>query len=636
MIFLLASILAFSIPGYYILSFYKEASSFWEKFFIGTAVGFTLFTLISYCSIIIKVPFLPLVLTIATDVLALRVFLKELKKIKLPGKAQLLVIISVFVIGIAGQLAVISPSGRVVNGDLLFWSSHGHDGSWHIALVEEMQKGWPFQNPVFSGEKLVNYHYFSDITLAIFNKYLGISNLDLYFRYFPFLYSLLLGTSVYFLTKKMTGSFWAPIWATVFTYFAGSFGYLIGKGESVFWATQIQSASGNPPQIVSDFLVLTFLYFILIYLQKRQKMPALMSILILGSLAEFKVYAAVVLLIATFISGVWLVAIPAGILAAILYLPNSVGGTSFLIFQPWWYIRTMIVEPSRLNLVDWELRRQTYIYEHNWKRVIFLEGVGFLIFFFGNLGMRFVGLWDFVKSGRSILKDRFNRIFILTIPISIALPLLFLQKGVASNTGQFLQYFILLFGILAGISTVRVIKLIKYPALQILTSAAIIFLMIPTQVGLLKDFYGTPQNGRAAFAKVSKQELVALEFLNKNTKSDAVILSSPKNNDIKDTSPTPNIWAWADTGYVAALSERREFFSDRERVDIMGYNFAERGQIKKDIFQNTDPVKVKNLIKSSRVNYLYFPISLAPKADLAKAGLSKVFNNPEVEIWQAK
>jgi hypothetical protein len=81
----------------------------------------------------------------------------------------------------------------------------------------------------------------------------------------------------------------------------------------------------------------------------------------------------------------------------------------------------MIVEPSRLNLLDWELRRQTYIYEHNWKRVIWLEGWGFIIFFFGNLGMRFLGLWEYLKS---------NAIFKISIILSLVLPL-FLQKGVA-------------------------------------------------------------------------------------------------------------------------------------------------------------------------------------------------------------
>ncbi len=605
---------------------------------MGSVVGFAAFTLLSYVLIIINLSVLMLPTILATLFFLRKNIVKEIKTIRLKLERKTFIVLAVFAIGIAGQLAVISPSGRLVNGDLVFWSSHGHDGMWHLALMEEIKKGWPFENPVFAGEKLANYHFFSDIAPAVISKHWPGSNLnlnlDLYFRVFPFIYSLFLGVTAYYLTKRMTKSFGASVWAVVFTYFAGSFGYLIDKGESVFWATQIQSASGNPPQIISDFLVLAFLYYAYSYIRKRDKKTLLVSVVLLGTLTEFKVYGAVVLLGATLLAGLWQIAIPAGILAAALYLPNSSGGTSFLIFQPWWYVRTMIVEPSRLNLVDWELRRQTYMAEHNWKRVIFLETVGFLIFFFGNLGVRFVGIWDFIKSGRTIFKSRFNLLFVLTILISLALPLLFLQKGVASNTSQFLQYFILLFGILAGISVSRFMKLIKYPALQILASILLLAFMLPTQIGLLKDFYGTPQNPRGAFAKISAQELAALDFLNKNTPPDSTILTAPKNEQLKETGPTPNIWAWANTGYVAAISGRREYFSDREQVDIMGYNFSQRDKIKETIFNEADPLSVGLIIKSTNADYIYFPKILAPKIDLTKAGLTKFFDNPAVEIWK--
>lgn len=200
----------------------------------------------------------------------------------------------------------------------------------------------------------------------------------------------------------------------------------------------------------------------------------------------------------------------------------------------------------------------------------------------------------------------------------------------ASNTSQFLQYFILLFGILAGISTARLMKILKYPILQLLTIILLILFMIPTQAGLLKDFYGRP-----AFAKISKLELSALEFLNKNSKPDSVILTPPKNNELKENAPTPDIWAWADTGYVAALSGRREFFADQEQVNIMGYNFSQRQEIQKKIFEEKNPEIVQDLIKSSGINYLYFPKPLAPKIDLEKIGLTQILDNQEVSIWRA-
>lgn len=613
-----------------------------EKTLIGGIVVFVLFTLISYLLIVLNIPILIIPITILGIIFFTKPFIKIIKQIKFKLNIQTLLVLIVFTLGVAGQLAVISPSGILKDEDLLFWSAHGHDSTWHIALMEEIKKGYPFQNPVFAGEKLVNYHFFSDIAPAMISKYTPLNNFDLYFRIFPFIYSVFLGASAFYLTRKITNSFGASLWATVFTYFAGSFGFIVTYlknktigGESIFWATQPQSSSGNPPQIVSNFLVLTALYFLITYLQrKNSKLIFAICVLLFGTISAFKIYAGVVLLGALAIAGVWqlirdksfqllFLALLGGILAAILYFPNTSGSTSFLIFQPWWYIRTMIVEPSRLNLLDWELRRQTYIYEHNWKRVIFLEGLGFLIFFFGNLGIRFLGLWGFTKMLKNSLKNFFNLIFVSIILLSLAFPLLFLQKGVASNSSQFLQYFVLLFGILAGIASSRITTKFKY------IIPFIILLMIPTQAGLLYEFYSRP-----AFAKISQQELSALKFVKDNTNNNEVILTPPYNQYLNLGGVTPNIWDWFDTSYVSALTSRRTYVDDYEQNDIMGYKWKERLTIKEDLFKEVDPNVFKVKINKIGAQIIYFPKAVRPATDLAKTGLTKIFENSEVEVWK--
>lgn len=535
-------------------------------------------------------------------------------------------------VGIIGQLLIIAPSGIIdKNGNLLFWSSHGHDGPWHIALVEEMKKGYPFNNPVFAGEKLKNYHFFSDILPMVFNKYLGLNNFDLYFRIFPLFYSILYGASAYFLTKKITGSYKASIWATIFTYFAGSWGYLIGKSESVFWATQPQSSIGNPPQIISDFMFLSAIYFVLNFVKATDKKEKLnnfiYSFLILATISSFKIYAGIVLLGTLAIIGTYnlivkrnkdlfLLTLISGITALAIYLPNASGTKGFLIYEPWWYIRTMIVEPSRLNLIDWELRRQTYLVENNYKRVIFLEGLGFLIFFFGNLGMRFLGLKEYLKT---------NAIFKIAVVISIVFPLLFLQKGVASNTAQFLQYYVLIFGILSAIQIAK----IKSKWLNILLTPIIILLMVPTQFNLIKTFYSRP-----AFAKVDSQELQALKFIQENTNESDVILTPPYNQDLDLKEPVSQIWDWFDTAYVASLTGRLTYFDDYEQMDIMGYPYRDRLKIKKTIFESEDTKEVEKMIKETKANILYFPTILKPKVKLEDINITKIYSNDFAEVWR--
>jgi len=153
--------------------------------------------------------------------------------------------------------------------------------------------------------------------------------------------------------------------------------------------------------------------------------------------------------------------------------------------------------------------------------------------------------------------------------------------------------------------------------------------MIPTQVGLIKDFYN-----RNPIAKVSAAELSALNFLRTNSEVSSVILTPSKNKDTKATGPVPDIWAWSDSGYVAALSGRREYFSDREQVDIMGYDFASRKEIRTNVFESTDPTIVGSIVKSSGVNYIYYPKGLSPKVDFGKIGLTQILDNQEVSIWR--
>lgn len=643
-LFIPAVLFFFTFPGIYFLHFARAKFNDIENLFLGTSLGFVVFTLLSYFFlIIIDKPILATILIFLVNIVAFKKTQSFLKNLKV--KLSFLTFL-IFFFGILGQMAIIAPSGTYDNeGNLQFWSAHGHDGPWHIALMEEIKSGWPFQNPVFSGNKLVNYHFFSDVAPAMFSKYLRFDNLDLYFRNFPFLFSLLLGGLVYILVKKVAKSESAAMWAVFFTYFAGSFGYVVtyikdGKiaGESIFWATQIQSASGNPPQIISDFLVILYIYFVYLLLKNKNRTIFLAAVLVLSSLTLFKVYAAIALLGATALISfvkvlkerdLYFLTLTAlsGILAALLYAPNAKGSTSFLIFEPWWYIRTMIVEPSRLNWLDHELRRQTYIFENNTKRVIYLETIGFLIFFIGNLGMRILGIFTLLKSLRTIFKDYTMLMFLCISLISIVFPLLFLQRAVASNTSQFFQYFLLIFGILAGISVSQILGKIRWKVLSAALAFAIIILSIPTQAGLLYEFYS-----RQAFAKIDREEMEALTYIKKSTDRKSVLLTPVYNEYLRTEEKTPPIWDWFDTSYVAAFTARRTYFDDYEQVDIMGYDFKHRKELKKNVFESEDRDTIKESLQEISPDYIYYPKGMSPVTNLEEFGVQKVFENNKAVV----
>lgn len=631
LLFSIVSVFSFSIPGVFLVNRIQKLGS-WEKLIFGSVLGFVLFTLASYIFLLIGIPLLIIPTVLIADACCLKIFVSLVKRMSFPPKKQFIVLLLIFLLGTLGQLAIIAPSGRAVNGELVFWSAHGHDGAWHIASMNEIGKGWPLQNPAFAGEKLVNYHFFSDIAPAFFQKYLGFSSLDLYFRFFPFLYSILFGATAYLLGKRLGKSFSAGLWSYVFIIFGGSFGYIVTLlqqrgvgGESIFWATQPQSSIGNPPQIVSNIIVLSFFYFLSFYEGLKKKIVFAICAILAGVLVVFKVYAGVVVLAALFLSGFWQLAIAAGAISALLYFPNTSGSTSFLIFQPWWFIRTMVVEPSRLNWIDLELRRQFYLDRGGWRsilRIIEYESVAFFIFFLGNLGTRVVGLIEVLKS---------SRVLVLTIVISFLAPLLFLQKGVASNTNQFLQYFVLLFGLLAGLSVAKIMNKLKSGFVKIILTALIVALSVPTQVALLYDFYSRP-----AFAKINQEELSALNKIKESYPKDTVILTPAYNKytDLKMT--TPDIWDWFDTAYVSAFSAKRTYLADTEQVDIMGYDFKERLAFQEKIFSEPSALTVAKQMKEKGLTILYFPKALAPKAEFDEKYFERIIENRRVEVWIIK
>ena len=644
-VFLVVS--CFTLPGIYFLGKSKNKFIFWEEIILGTMVGLIFFSLLSYLLLIIKLHFLLLPLIFAITLLAVRKIPSLLSQFALPSGKKLTLFLLVFLFGIVGQLLIIAPSGVNLNGDLVFWSSHGHDGLWHISLMQEYQKGYPLQNPVFAGEKLVNYHFFSNIAPADFNEFFKFSNLDLYFRFFPFIYSILLGGLSFFLGVKLGGSFTSGIFASIFTYFAGSFGYIVTflqnhtiGGETIFWASQPQSSIGNPPQIVAFIIILTFFYLFSFYVAKPGKILFLICTMLAGSLAVFKIYGGIVLLISLGIVGLWqllrerkphilLLSIVSGLLSAVLYFPNASSSGSFLIVEPWWFIRTMVVAPNKLNWLDLELKRQTYLAEHNLKRVAQVELTAFLIFFFGNLGLRFIGLFNLLRFSKAFFVNYFYLILALVIIISFVLPLLVLQKGVAPNTIQFLQYFLILLGIASAPVIDRLFKTLKSPLLTLVLTSIIVLLAVPTQVALINSFYS-----RLPFAKISSQELMALQYLKTQTPLNSVILTPPYNKYFRSDERVPQIWAWSDTGYVTALSSRRSYFADTEQVDIMGYNLKNRQTSEEEIFTQDNSKLFTEEVKNLKVNYLYFPIVIRPKVDLYQTPFVKIFSNSEIEIWK--
>lgn len=620
-----------------------------EQFSIAAVLGMVLFTLSAYILAWLNLRILMHVFPLLGILSFLR-YKKNILKFKL-GVKHTKLFLFVLILGIIGQVAVNAPSGLPYKDGIYFWSSHGHDGVWHLALMEQMHRNqFPFQNPELAGAKLQNYHFFVDLFMSEVTRIFPFSNLDVYFRFMPTFFSLLLGLGGFIFVRLWNKSEISGIWSMIFIYFCGSFGYFLTiprahnlGGESIFWVTQTQSILGNPPHASAFIIVTAFLFCLFKYLEKFEKSYFFILTILGGAVIEFKVYAGALILVGLLCIGLWQLLMRKGFsllllffstsfIAAIVYLPNTNNSQGFLLWQPWWYIRTMVVAPDRLDWLDLELRRQTYVSESNWKRVIQLEVEAFLIFLIGNLGMRFIGFWTAVMQiKQNIFKNVFNLFFLIITITAFFVPVFFLQKGVAWNTIQFNQYFLLLMGFLAAITISNFLEKKKLH-FQIILAALVIILSLPTQLGLMWQFYSN-----IPLSKVSNSELEALNFLKKESSEKSIILTAPfsKDESQKYSPPVP-IYSWYDTGYVAAFSSRATLISDQEQIGITGYKadklFAER----EDIFKSSDPVNINNFLKKYNINFIYLAWDQHFAVENAKLKADLIFQNKDARIYKVR
>ena len=224
-IFLLLSILVFYIPGSLLTNKTKVNLRDDEKIILSTSLGLIIFLLTAISMALLKVRFLVPFVYLGFTLYALYKFKNEnFLPFARIFKQKLLMLF--LLTGTLVEGFINFPSSFPFKEGHLYWSSQGHDGLWHIAIIEQIKQNFPPLNPLYAGEKLYNYHYFIDIIIAEFNRLFPFfSSLDLYFRYFTFLIAFLMGIAVYSFLTTWQKNKTIGLLGVFFAYFVGSFGY---------------------------------------------------------------------------------------------------------------------------------------------------------------------------------------------------------------------------------------------------------------------------------------------------------------------------------------------------------------------------------------------------------------------------
>lgn len=535
-------------------------------------------------------------------------------------------------------------NGLLFNYGYGYWGPNGHDGIWHLQLINALTQKVPPDNFILAGLPLENYHYFYDLVLAQVIKLFGVDPQNLLFRYYPLLLSIMIGLLTYhlaiLLARKLDYSGHkaklAGLLALFFVYFGGSFGWVVSfirkgsfGGETTFWAQQSISTLLNPPFASSVMLLFAglYIYYSFDFNQKKDVLAkGLLLVLLWGTLIEFKAYAGVLVLAALglvsafkMIKGKWwflMMSIPVALLSLIVFWPNNASSNSLISFSPFWLVRTMLEFEDRLFWPRLLLTMQSGVWYKEWGAI----AVGMVIFVVGNLGMRIFSLTDITPY------RRYGLISLISLS-GFILPMLFLQAGTNWNIVQFFYYSLMLQALLAGLVLAK--WLVKLPKFGVPVLLVLIFaLTIPTSLNTLSQYLP-----KRPPAKLAVSEIEALKFL--STKPSGVVLSpvfDPRLNP-KFTAPKP-LFAYASTSYVSAFSSQPSFLADSINLEILNIDSLPRVNATREILKGNNNSEV--LLNNNNIKYIYLPKQMSIKIDEGKLGVEKIFDNSEVSVYQKK
>jgi hypothetical protein len=522
------------------------------------------------------------------------------KKIRRHGLPQISASIIVGLLCVAVITLTVIKSGQIYPFGLGFWGPNGHDAVFHLSLIEKFaQYPLSLDHPQFSGVLLTNYHFIFDYLSGIAVRIFNIPSTTLYFIFAPILLGIALVVLLEKLMVKWSYSMFEKILSFILIFFSGSFGFIpklltgqdIFTGESAFWANQSASLFLNPPFALS--LVILILFLINLPKENKIKPVQFIKLVILGALlAQTKVYAFVLLVIALLICRHYRLLFIVGALGTLLSLPfSSFSGTPF-IFDPLWFPRSLFASYDRFYWPKFVQAWQSYEASGNYLKLLAVNIFASTVFLIGNLGMRIFGIFGLTNKPINLSQ----KIVFSIIIVGLVLPLIIVQNVNPWNTIQFMYYSLFFLGLV----TAKVISKITISINSIFPRAcfliAILLFATATSIGTLKDYVSSFSASRVSFI-----EMQALNVLKNSPRG---IVLSPLFKKAEWVATPKPLYSYVSTAYISALSGQPEFMSDTINLDITGFDYKERAREIQRFYNTRDIVWAKSFLEKNNIKYV--------------------------------
>lgn len=565
-----------------------------------------------------------------------QLFINSIKKRTLKNKTlKKIVYLFLLSVSVFFQIRHFLASGRLSTQGYVL--NQMHDSLWHLALIKELLRSFPPQHPGIAGIYLRNYHYLSDLLLALTQQLTTIRIETLYFQLFPLAASLFFLLAIIAFTRIYVKSETASILSIFMVIFSGSAAFLIPwflpeyKWQAnAFMLDQILFAHVNIHTVLSFALVL-FSAVLISRLEKAGKLAdqILLGITV-GLLSGIKAYAFLVLfpgLLLVFVLDFlnqrrikFLLPLLLSLLIAFfLFSQTSDSLGSPLIFRPGWILDKMVEDSDRLLWPRITLLRQHYLSGKNLIGVVFIYAFELGLYFIGNYFTKLLSLIWIFSQLKNIKKNRLVDIFgVCLVVISCLIPLLFIQKSSAYDIIQFAWYSMLFMGVYAALFLEKLKK--KFPQTAKLVILLIVFLSLPSTV---REITGRHLSSGEL---IPSAEYEALVFLKNYTPPDAVILTGPNSSHSYFLK-------------IPGIAGRRTYFSGEKTAIITQAPYRQRQQNQFVFFSPSTPFQEKiNFLKDAKISHIYLE-SQAERAGLLKLTetgfpLKKIFENQAAVVYQ--
>lgn len=446
-------------------------------------------------------------------------------------------ILAVVGLSVFSQVRFLFAGGWFGTDGMILPSFHVHDGPGHIFLVHQLSRVFPPEAIGFAGERLQNYHYFTDLFWGAISRMAAVDPWHIYFRIAPPFYGAFTTLAAFAVGRALYEDRRIAYLATFICVLVSDFSYffplLMGYEKFPTWngIFMVQPPLTGMAALTSGCaypLTLVGFWALASWIKKRRHGFLMVLGLVWGTLPEFNIYPAVLVTAGLLVVGTarlilnrdgammkaFLAVLP---LNVILFSVFNSGSASILRFMPGFNLASFLVLTkivSPLSLVQF--------YEHHPVLLGLIMGGLVLAFTIGTLGIRCAAL---PSLARAALFPRSSDSLLLFLVVvtggALAASMCFIQAGVPINTIQFFFYAVLLLAFPAAEQVWAWISKWK-PGLRMAVLILYLGLGLP---GTIKAWFGSTIVTEKY--SLSKAECDALLWIRRNTTPDEILIRPP-------------------------------------------------------------------------------------------------------------